>query len=347
MNQGTPLSFDLQSRKIVSETSGKTLDVLLAAGRPMFGDQNAVCPLNVIVAGIYPAQSPAIFRGFRDKVLLNTAVGAAMVDAYYRAAPTMAQYLLEHRTVLASARYVARGFEWVIAHAEWLLALVTAMLLWGFGRRYWLRRKAVTISGLILVGALAFGAQPAHALLLPYDISDYMDKSSDVIYGNVTSVESYWTDNNTRIVTDVTVCVKTAIKGQQNEGGLVHFQLPTGRVGAVGRFSPDIPNFKRGEEIVLFLQCQERGFIIMGGVAGKYAVKTDPHTGKKYVLPTSIPGKTRLEKEAQRIRVEKAAEGEDTPAKSDTPVRAMVPLDDFVKHLRRLEQEQPENPKKA
>jgi len=350
VNQGTPLQYDLGRRKIISKTSGKTLDVLLAAGRPMFGDQNAVCPLNVVVAGLPTIHGPNLFRGFRDNVLLNTAAGTALVDVYYRAAPTMAQYLLDHPTALASARYAARGFEWVAVHAEWLLAFVSMLLAWSLGRRYVRRRKAVAVSALLIAGALGFGAVPAEALLMPYDISDYVTMSSDVIYGQVTSVESYWTDNNTRIVTDVTVCVKTAIKGEQNEGGLVHFQLPTGRVGAVGRYSPDLPNFKREEEVVLFLSCQEKqGFTITGGVAGKYAVRADVRTGKKYVLPVSFPGKDRLEKEIVKMRGERQDAAKEIPAKaaSDQPVRAMVELDAFIEHLRRVERDRELAEKKA
>lgn len=346
VNQGTPLYFDLNTRKITSLTSGKTLDTLLATGRPMFGDQNAVCPLNVVVAGIYPLHSPAMFRGLRDDVLLNTAVGTALVDAYYRAAPGMAQYLLEHRNVLATARYAARGFEWVVMHAEWLLVLVSAILALALGRRFLRRRTAGAVSALVVAGALSFASMPADALLLPYDLADYMELSSDVIHGEVTTVESYWTDNNTRIVTDITVCVKTVVKGSQNVGGLVHFQLPTGRVGAIGRFSPDLPNFDRGEEVVLFLDCQKQGFSIMGGNAGKYAVKMDVRSGDKYVIPVSFAGRDRLQKEAIKIRKRKAAdEGLDLAALNKETVPAAIELNEFIDHLRRIgrEREHSEN----
>src|SRR5690606_8190606 len=167
----------------MSVTSGKTLDVLLATGRPMFGDQSSVCPLNVVVAGLAPMQTPSVFRTFRDDVLLNTAAGTALVDAYYRAAPTMAEFLLDHHGALAAARYVARGVEWTVVHAEWLLALVSGALVWVLGRRYLRRRHAGAVSALLLAGALSFAAMPADALLLPYDISDYAAMSSDVIHG--------------------------------------------------------------------------------------------------------------------------------------------------------------------
>lgn len=350
VNQGTPLKYDLGSRKIVSATSGKTLDVLLAAGRPMFGSQSSVCPLNVIVAGLPTIHGPNMFRGLRDDLLLNTAAGTALVDAYYRAAPTMAQYLLEHRTLLASARFVARGFEWVVVHVEWLLVLVATLLAWSLGRRYVRRRKALAAATILCACALGFGSLPADALLMPYGISDYVTMSSDVIYGEITSVESYWTDNNTRIVTDVAVCVKEAIKGGQNKGGTVHIQLPTGRVGAIGRYSPDLPNFERGEEVVLFLNCQEkRGFTIMGGIAGKYVVKTDVRSGEKYVLPVSFAGKDRLEKEIVKMRKARQEDNKEIPAKAaaDQPVRAIVQLEAFIEHLRQVDRDQQQAEKKA
>ncbi|MCC6486937.1 MAG: hypothetical protein IT364_05500 [Candidatus Hydrogenedentes bacterium] len=339
VNQGAALYFDLERRKIVSEVSGKTLDVLLAAGRPMFGDQTAVCPLNVIVAGLETVQGPTMLRGLRDKVLLNSAAGTALVDAYYRMSPVMAQYLLDHGHVLAAARVLARGLEWMVVHAEWLLASVTLLLCGLLGRRYYRRLRGATALLALAGAATLFAATPADALLTPYDISDYVCLSTDVIHGEVTAVESYWTDNNTRIVTDVTVTVSTVIKGEQNKNGQVHFQLPTGRVGAIVRSSPDLPSFARGEEVVLFLKCQERGFAIMGGIAGKYAVKKDPRTGEKYVLADSISTKTRLEKEIKKMNAVAAVEkGEAPPAKTE-PVRAVVSLHDFVAHLRRVERE--------
>ena len=140
-------------------------------------------------------------------------------------------------------------------------------------------------------------------------------------------------------MTDVTVTVATVIKGEQNKNGQLHFQLPTGRVGAIQRTSPDLPTFERGEEVVLFMKCQERGYAIMGGIAGKYIVKKDPRSGEKYVLPSSIAGKTRLESEIKKMNAVAAAEKGEDPAAQAKPVRAVVPLDDFIAHLRRVERE--------
>lgn len=97
IEQGTPLVFDVLSRKIVSETSGKTLDVILATGRPMFGEQDQTCPLLVREQDCLfdggggdggdggdggkggrrrGAKKLAALRAFRDDTLLGKAVWA-------------------------------------------------------------------------------------------------------------------------------------------------------------------------------------------------------------------------------------------------------------------------------
>jgi hypothetical protein len=192
------------------------------------------------------------------------------------------------------------------------------------------------------VVALAwFSGTPASAILAPEDIQDCVCKSDSIIHGTVVNTESRWTDDRRQIVTDVSIRVIEAIKGRHNKGGLLHFQLPTGRVGPIGRFSPSLPEFRVGEEVVLFLYCTKRGFNVYAGVAGKYTVREYPKSGEKYVFATSIPGAERLQKEAVRIEQAKAhTESEKrTIAEKAKEQRLPVKLEDFTRHLREIDRQ--------
>lgn len=362
VNQGTPLVFDLATRKIVSQVSGKTLDVILATGRPMFGDANQTCPLNVIVGepvdggdgggggggggdddGPFGKDALVALRAFRDDTLLGGGVGVAVTDAYYRLAPSAAEFFLSHERITNLARACIAPAHWIVVHAEWLL-LISALILASSGIRGRMFRARMA-RRVVAVLALAFAFFAADARMLPYELSDYLSQSDAVITGKVADVESRWINNNTNIITDIAITVDTVIKGDQNSGGVVHLQLPTGRVGAIGRTSPQLPTFSVGEEVLVFLNEAKNGFSVYGGIAGKYLIAPHPRTGEKYLFATSLPGHTRLEREIAKMNQEKAPDGVELantrgPMKIDFEHRTLVKLDDFVDYLRSLNKRQ-------
>ena len=102
----------------------------------MFGDENSVCPLNVIyesttvvakaegTAGLLPNNNSKI-RNFRDNWLLQTAVGTAMVDTYYQISPTLANLLIEHTVALTFITKLKRSGAW--AMDNWLYITILLM----------------------------------------------------------------------------------------------------------------------------------------------------------------------------------------------------------------------------
>ncbi|MFA6240588.1 MAG: CFI-box-CTERM domain-containing protein [Candidatus Hydrogenedentales bacterium] len=343
VNQGTPLRFDLNTRKIVSATTGKTLDVLLASGKPMFGEENQTCPLNVVVSGINAVEGPKVLRELRDRVLLSNAVGTALMDAYYRAAPTMADYLIRHAGVLAAARSIMKGFEWMVVHAEVMCvavgALLAAMML-----RNRMRRRALTAAALLVMASVPF----AQAQMVPFkDISDIVAASDDVVQGTVETTNTFATDDGLQIYTDVTIKIEDTAKGKLNKSSDIHLRLPTGRVGAIGRSSQQLPEFEQGEEVFLFLQ-DSRSFdhVCTGAKVGKFAVKTDSETGEKFVVPTVLPAYNRLVKETPKmakrgVNVKSVGtDGKTKDAASTEEGRIVVGLEDFKSYIRTIDKEQ-------
>ncbi|MBN2310645.1 MAG: DUF2029 domain-containing protein [Candidatus Hydrogenedentes bacterium] len=341
LDQGTPLEFDLTTRKIVSSSTGKTLDTILAAGRPMFGDANQMCPYNVVVAGLKTTRGPNALRYARDSVLLNSAVGVALMDTYYRVSPAMAQFLLRHERLLATAQAGAAGVEWLLGHGTALTAGLVGLAAGLAAFRLRRKRSRAALTASLLVAALCWVAAPAHAQFAFKDMEEYVAASDDIVTGRVTAAESHWTADGRKIVTDVTVKVDDVVKGRFNKSGNVYFSLPTGRVGPIGRFCPQLPRFEKDEDVLLFLEDRgEHGLMIVGGLTGKYNVKTNQETGEKSVYAGSNAAKVRLDRAAAKM-AEQGAQSEQAGADGESDEQdRRVDLEDFKDYLRGIAAEQ-------
>ncbi|HOD51408.1 MAG TPA: hypothetical protein PLJ71_16405 [Candidatus Hydrogenedentes bacterium] len=312
--QGTPLIFNMLSGQVVSATTGKSLSTMLPGTTPMFGARNDVCWLNVVVPTTASmVQTPKFLRNVRDQILLNSAIGTAVMDAYYQTAPPIAQYLSSHPRALGVARGVFAGVEWVYARAEMLLVAAAALLVLGVAfeyRRWRLSRQAAGI--LVLAGLLLAGGS-AHASLLYMSDEEMVKAADNVLVGTVEAVESYYIKENV-IVTDITIRTEDNVKGHLNKGGQFVLRQPGGRVGPVLRYATDLAEFKEGEEVLLFLQTEKRrGPAVVCGERGKLLVQTDPLNGEKYVVcgpQAAAPGnsgkseKDGGQKVAQRVELE-------------------------------------------
>ncbi|NTX04028.1 hypothetical protein HUA74_14250 [Myxococcus sp. CA051A] len=124
--------------------------------------------------------------------------------------------------------------------------------------------------GMVTVALL--GALPAAATTqLRVDLSQLSRDSDAVIHGVVRRVESRWSGDGRRIVTDVEVEVKEPLKGQP--GGTVLVTQPGGQVGDIGQVVHGLASFKTGEEVVIFLRKRgTQAFRLSGQAQGKYQV---------------------------------------------------------------------------
>jgi hypothetical protein len=341
--QGTPLFYNSATRKVASVTTGKSLETVLSAGRPMFGDPNLVCPLNVVVAGMKTNRGPSALRHVRDATLLNTALGAAVMDAYYRVAPSAAEFLLSHGRMLAVARLAARGAEWVFGNGMAVLALLAGVGALAGGWR-WRKRVRAIVMPLILIAALCCLATPAAATFAFKDMDQYVAASDEIVTGKVTAADSHWTPDGAKIVTDITIAIDDVVKGRLNKSGKVHLTLPIGRVGPIGRSCPQLPTFTTGEEVLVFLEDRaESGYLIVGALTGKYNIRTDEETGEKTVYAGARETKIRLQRAAAKLKAsgesetENAGDGEADEAEKRP---GTVSLDDFKGYLRDIDKEQ-------
>jgi hypothetical protein len=107
-------------------------------------------------------------------------------------------------------------------------------------------------------------------------------ESQLVVDGKVSSVRSYWNDDHSRIFTEAVVTVGSTYKGGASPSVRV-VQLG-GVVGNVRMTAHGALQWKKGEEVLLFLEPSEPGaFQVAGFSQGMYLIERDPRTGKAFV----------------------------------------------------------------
>jgi len=102
---------------------------------------------------------------------------------------------------------------------------------------------------------------------------DYLAKHSDnIIRGTVVGMRSYWTPNHRAIYTDVTVSVDAQYKGRVG-ARQVTVTIQGGEVGEIGLRVSDMPVFRKGEDVILFLNRKGPVFEVNSLYQGKYTVE--------------------------------------------------------------------------
>ena len=349
---GTALVWDFTKNTVVSKTTEKTIPTMLPLNRPMFGDPNDVCPLNVIngasgsaTTGVNTSNigtgTTAVgikaLRGFRDDVLLRSAAGQALVDAYYQVSPVVARYLLRHTETLKAGRVLLAAMEWVMVNWSVCLAATSALMgvLWAARRR-----RARAAAAAALIAALALAGTVAHAGEIYMSTASIVGNATEIVSGKVTSTQGRWGDGG-RIYTDVVVEVSDTAKGTANKASNISFSVIGGVVGGLAMSASDIPTFKTGEEVVLYLySVPGRGLSLYGGVRGKQLVITDSTTGAKYVGGGGAFAAQNMAADKKAIAAKNAAkqDKDETAAKAAEAEdqASRVPLGDYMQYLRDL-----------
>jgi len=124
----------------------------------------------------------------------------------------------------------------------------------------------------LLTAALLFGLPAAATTMLRIELSELAQTADTVVHGTVRRMESRWSGDRTRIVTDVEIQVSETLKGQA--GSTVVVIQPGGRVGDIGQVVHGLASFTEGEEVVVFLERRgASAFRVTGMAQGKYQVR--------------------------------------------------------------------------
>ncbi len=120
---------------------------------------------------------------------------------------------------------------------------------------------------LLFVGSTSFGSS-----IVQLSLPDIADHSGQVVRGKVASLESYWTTayGPRTIETKVTLDQVSYFKGQRSKATQFTYTVPGGTVGDMTMRIAGAPEFKQGEEWVLFLLPEWKSFPTVGLHQGAY-----------------------------------------------------------------------------
>jgi hypothetical protein len=110
-----------------------------------------------------------------------------------------------------------------------------------------------------------------------------------IVRGRIVEVKSEKSVDRASIVTRIKVSVDRQWKGPKLAA--VTLRQPGGSVGEITQAVSGLPQFSLGEDVLVFLEKQEDGSLAtVGGKQGKFAVKTDPQSGKEIIV--DVTGKS-------------------------------------------------------
>lgn len=133
----------------------------------------------------------------------------------------------------------------------------------------------------LLTCALLLGLSAGATTMLRTDVAELTYAADAVVQGTVRRVESRWSGDHRRIITDVEIQVTEALKGEP--GSTVIVTQPGGHVDGIGQVVHGLASFTPGEEVVVFLERR-----------GKDAFQVSAMSQGKFRVQRSADGKTVL-----------------------------------------------------
>ena len=146
------------------------------------------------------------------------------------------------------------------------------------------------IRRLLLTAALALAPCGLGAtVLIPIEFRELVSVSSTIVHGRVVDVRSMMIDGRRAVETFVTIEADEYLKGGAGERLVV--RVPGGQVGRYRTIFVGAPEFREGDEVVLFLRTAgSRIPYIVGLNQGAYRVAGEAGTGRKIVTAPVVMG---------------------------------------------------------
>ena len=154
----------------------------------------------------------------------------------------------------------------------------------------------------IVIMLLFYVSSSSATTLIELTLEDLCMKSSDIIITHVKSMNSYCNSEKTRMYTDIYLEVEDTIKGQCQKQSNIKLTLYGGTVDGITTYVVGSPQFKVGEQTLLFLserQSEKTGkkyFSIVGFNQGKFNLVTDSKTKENKVIRDQKEFPLKLEK---------------------------------------------------
>jgi hypothetical protein len=136
------------------------------------------------------------------------------------------------------------------------------------------------------LAALTIGSAVAPvsaSVVIPVDLPELAASATAIARGHIVRVEARQT-GSLRVERLITFAPAEYLKG--NLGAVVQFRLPGGTFGRYRTISVGAPEFKEGDEVVLFLGVTDSPLpVILGFHQGVYRIVLSASTGERMVTP--------------------------------------------------------------
>ena len=117
----------------------------------------------------------------------------------------------------------------------------------------------------LALGLLALSGPARAAVVIPLTVEDMADRADRIILGDVIEVTSGWNQDNTLIITTVTIDTHLTFKGDHDEFN--HIEVVGGTVGDLSLSASDMAVFEPGDSVLLFVKPDET---LVGSFQGAY-----------------------------------------------------------------------------
>jgi hypothetical protein len=143
-----------------------------------------------------------------------------------------------------------------------------------------------------LIFSAFLGTDAVMALMLEMTTAELTKQAEAIVRGKVKDMKSEWDVERRFIWTLVTISVSKSIKGDSLEGQDVIVKIPGGVVGQIGQETEDAPIFKKGEEVLLFINHEvyrgEKVFRVTGKFQGKHTIRDNMVIEKRMPVATFL-----------------------------------------------------------
>jgi hypothetical protein len=137
---------------------------------------------------------------------------------------------------------------------------------------------------------LAFTARLSATVIVPIEFRELVTTSPVIVQGRVTDVRSAFVNGRRSVETFVTIEAGDYLKG--NLGSHVTFRVPGGEIGRYRTIFVGAPEFRLGEEVVLFLKTAPGAVPVVAGLnQGAFRVVADRESGRRIVTAPILLGR--------------------------------------------------------
>lgn len=127
-------------------------------------------------------------------------------------------------------------------------------------------------------------------VLVPIEFRELVSIAPVIVHGRVVDVRSAFVDGRRSVETFVTVEAGDYLKGQLGPNFTI--RIPGGQMGRYRTVFVGAPEFRFGDELVLFLETPRASLPhIVGLSQGAFRVVSDPRTGQRMVTTPIVIGK--------------------------------------------------------